>query len=275
MHAPHPTEDVHPTHVLRRGRAPLLISIPHLGTTLPEALRDDYTPLALTLTDTDWHLDRLYAFATQLDATLIAARISRYVIDLNRPSSGESLYPGQATTGLCPTTTFDGQPLYRPGREPGADEIARRVETWWAPYHAALETELARLRGQHPDVLLWEAHSIASHVPRLFDGKLPDLNFGTHGGLACAPDLLAAVTAPLQRHPALSWVVNGRFKGGHITRHHGQPQRGIHAIQLEMCQCLYMDEQPPFTYQEKRAAPVQQALQEMLQAALGQLGQAR
>lgn len=271
MHAPDPSVEEHPTHLLRRGAAPLLISIPHLGTRLPEALREDYAPHALALPDTDWHLDRLYDFAAALDATVIASRVSRYVIDLNRPATGESLYPGQATTGLCPTTTFDGRPLYRPGREPSQADIAQRIERWWTPYHAALRAELDRLRAGHRQVLLWEAHSIASVVPRLFDGKLPDLNFGTHGGQACDDALLQAVTAPLAAHPEISRVVNGRFKGGHITRHYGRPADGIQAIQLEMCQSLYMDEQPPYDYDPVRADRIQPVLRGLLQAGLDHL----
>jgi N-formylglutamate deformylase len=262
-----------PIYHLHRGTAPLLISIPHLGTELPADLRHGYSDEALALADTDWHLDQLYAFAHGLGASVLGAKLSRYVVDLNRPASGESLYPGQATTGLCPTETFHGVPLYRPGAEPAAAEQARRVHTYWQPYHQALSDELSRLRAQHGQVLLWEAHSIASRVPRLFEGKLPDLNFGTHSGAACHPALLDAVLQALQTPQAspLSHVVNGRFKGGYITRALGQPAAGIHAIQLEMCQSLYMQETPPFHYRPDLAAVVQPVLQQLLQAALGWL----
>lgn len=259
-----------PIFRLERGTAPLLISIPHLGTRLPDDLDPVYSDEAFQTGDTDWHLDRLYAFARALGASVLGARVSRYVIDLNRPSTGESLYPGQTTTGLCPTETFKGVPLYRPGLEPDAAEVARRVQTYWQPYHQALSDELARLRARHGHVLLWEAHSIASVLPRLFDGKLPDLNFGTHSGQACRPELLEAVLQPLQttRNPGLTHVVNGRFKGGYITRHYGQPDQGVSAIQLEMCQSLYMDETAPFGYRADRAARVEPLLGELLQEAL-------
>ncbi len=260
------------THLYRlhRGTAPLLISIPHLGTNLPEELQNGFSDEARVLADTDWHLDRLYAFAQDLGASVLAAQVSRYVIDLNRPPGGESLYPGQTTTGLCPTETFEGVPLYRPGAEPDAAEQGRRVQAFWQPYHDALQTELARLRALHGRVLLWEAHSIASVLPRLFDGKLPDLNFGTHGGAACNPALLDAVLQPLQAPEAapFSHVVNGRFKGGYITRAYGQPEAGIHAIQLEMCQSLYMNETAPFGYRAGLAGQVQPVLQSLLQAGL-------
>lgn len=257
-----------PIYHLQRGTAPVLISIPHLGTHLPDDLRSRYSDAALPVADTDWHLDRLYAFAPELGIGVLGAKVSRYVIDLNRPASGESLYPGQTTTGLCPTETFRGEPLYRPGHEPDATEVARRIQTYWQPYHQALADELARLRAQHGQVLLWEAHSIASVLPRLFDGKLPDLNFGTHSGAACRNALLDAVLAPLTDESGLTHIVNGRFKGGWITRHFGQPQQGIHAIQLEMCQSLYMDETAPFGYQEDLAQSIQPVLRSLLESAL-------
>lgn len=261
----------HDTYTLHQGTAPLLISIPHLGTTLPEELQNAYSDEALQLADTDWHLDRLYAIARPLGASFLCAKVSRYVIDLNRPSTGESLYPGQTTTSLCPTTTFKGVPLYRSGMEPDAVEVQRRVDTYWRPYHIALRMELERLRAWHPQVLLWEAHSIASVLPRLFNGKLPDLNFGTNDGAACDPEVLQAVLAPLDTQSGYTHVVNGRFKGGYITRHFGAPEAGIHAIQLEMCQCLYMNEDVPFEYRVENASRVQPVLSSILSAALTHL----
>ena len=252
---------------LHQGTAPLLISIPHLGTRLPAEINAAFSPEAAIVSDTDWHLDRLYGFARAMGASVLGATISRYAIDLNRPPGGESLYPGQTTTGLCPTETFRGEALYRPGQEPGLQEVARRRATYWQPYHDALQDELQRLRTLHGQVMLWEAHSIASVLPRLFEGKLPDLNFGTNAGITCAPAILGAVLAPLAGGtvPApVSHVVDGRFKGGYITRHYGQPDQGIHAIQLEMSQSLYMDEAPPFAYRADLAEKVQPLLQAML-----------
>jgi N-formylglutamate deformylase len=260
---------------LHAGSVPLLVSIPHLGRHLPEDLREDYSPEAAIVSDTDWHLDQLYDFARGMGASVLGATISRYAIDLNRPPSGESLYPGQTTTGLCPTETFRGVPLYLPGREPGEGEIARRRAHYWQPYHNALRAELDRLKAIHGRVLLWEAHSIASVLPRLFEGKLPDLNFGTNAGAACAPSLLDAVLAPLRAAPGpYTHVVNGRFKGGYITRHYGVPADGVHAIQLEMCQSVYMDEAAPFAYRPDLAAGVQGLLQDMLAGGLAWIRQA-
>lgn len=235
----------------RRG-GPLVVSIPHLGTVIPDYLRGLYTPQALSLADTDWHLDRVYAFAKSLDATVVRAKISRYVIDVNRPSTGDSLYPGMITTTLCPTESFRGEPLYLDDAAPEAAEVERRIAAYWQPYHEALKTELDRLRELHPNVLLWEAHSIASLLPRLFAGKLPDFNFGTSEGSSCDDSLVAGAMQPL-RTTGHTWVLNGRFKGGFITRKYGAPQRGIHAIQLEMCQSLYMDEEAPFGWREDLA----------------------
>jgi N-formylglutamate deformylase len=209
-----------------------------------------------------------------MGASVLGARLSRYAIDLNRPPNGESLYPGQTTTGLCPTETFRGVPLYAQGFVLDSDEIARRRALYWQPYHNALQEELARLRKQHRQVLLWEAHSIASVLPRLFEGKLPDLNFGTHGGLSCDPSVMAAVLVPLTESDVatpFSHVLNGRFKGGYITRNYGNPASGVHAIQLEMCQSLYMNEALPFAYRDDLAQQVQPLLQQMLGNAVQQI----
>jgi N-formylglutamate deformylase len=252
---------------LQRGTAPLLISIPHLGTHIPDDLRGQYSEVALTVADTDWHLDRLYGFAADLGATVVGARVSRYVVDLNRPPNDESLYPGQTTTGLCPTETFRGEPVYKAGCEPEAAEKQRRVEQYWQPYHAVLARELARLRAQHQNVLLWEAHSIASVLPRLFDDKLPDLNLGTQDGRTAAATVQRAAENAAQAGE-FTWIANGRFKGGYITRHFGAPQAGIHAIQLEMCQSTYMSEVFPFHYDDARAAKVQPVLRGMVEVSL-------
>ena len=254
----------------RRGNAPVLVSMPHVGTELPEAVRPQLTAVAELLQDTDWHIERLYAFAESLDATVLRARHSRYAIDLNRPPDGASLYPGQTTTGLCPTETFRGEPLYPEGRQPDETEQARRLVHHWRPYHDALRTELGRLRAIHGAVLLWDAHSIASHLPRLFDGQLPDFNFGTADGASCAPALIDAVRGAARGHP-YTQVLTGRFKGGYITRHYGAPNAGIHAIQLEMSQAIYMQETPPFSWLPALASPVQAALEDMFGAALATL----
>jgi len=254
-------------YTLERGTAPLLISIPHLGTQIPDELRGQYTDAALTVADTDWHLDRLYAFAKELGATILGARVSRYVIDLNRPPNDESLYPGQTTTSLCPTETFRGEPLYRDGCIPDAAERQRRVATYWQPYHDTLRAELQRLHAQHTNVLLWEAHSIASVLPRLFDSKLPDLNLGTQDGRTAA-SIVQARAESAAASSGYTWVANGRFKGGYITRHFGAPHDGVHAIQLEMCQSTYMSETAPFDYVPSLAARVEPVLRQMVGGAL-------
>lgn len=266
--------DVRSVFELHQGEAPLLISIPHVGTALPAEIRPQFADVAAVLRDTDWHLDRLYDFAASLGATVLQARVSRYAIDLNRPPTDESLYPGQTTTGLCPTETFAGEPLYPAGYTFDAAERERRLRTYWRPYHAALRTELVRLRARHGSVLLWDAHSIASRVPRLFPGRLPDFNFGTADGRACAPSLVESVM-DAARVGSFGQVLNGRFKGGYITRHYGAPVHNIHAIQLEMCQCLYMCETTPFDYRSELAGRVQVALRAMLAAALAHLPHVR
>ncbi|WP_321927403.1 N-formylglutamate deformylase [Paraburkholderia guartelaensis] len=255
-----------PIFDFRRGTVPLLVSIPHLGTAIPADIREQLTDVAGEVADTDWHLDRLYAFAEKMGASVLGARVSRYVIDLNRPPSGESLYPGQTTTSLCPTETFRGEPLYRNGSGPDAAEIARRLEQYWRPYHAQLRAELDRLTAEFGAVLLWEAHSIASVLPRLFEGKLPDLNIGTNGGLSCDASVLDAITRTLDTQP-FTWIANGRFKGGYNTRAYGEPQKGVHAVQLEMCQSTYMSETSPFAYLPEVASEVEPVVERMVTAA--------
>jgi len=248
----------------------LLISIPHLGRHVPSDVRDRYTPRALALEDTDWHLDRLYDFAAELDATVVRATVSRYVIDVNRPASGESLYPGMVTTSLIPLESFRGSPLYRDGLEPGPQEVARRVEQYWKPYHEALKAEIARLRSRHERILLWEAHSIASVLPRLFTGTLPDFCFGTSEGQSCDEAVVAGAVDAI-RDSEWSWVVNGRFKGGFITRRYGHPSTGVNALQLEMCQSLYMEESAPFAWRPDLAARVGPAVRRCVEGAMEQL----
>jgi N-formylglutamate amidohydrolase len=257
-----------PIYSLTPGETPLLISVPHAGTAIPQSISDRLVDEARGTPDADWHVDRLYGFARELGAGLLVANYARYVIDLNRPPDDQSLYPGQATTGLCPTEFFDGRPLYRAGQEPDADERAERRANYWQPYHDRLAEALADIRARHGHAILYDAHSIRSVVPRLFDGQLPDLNLGTAKGESCAPGLTQAVAKAMAAGP-FSHVVDGRFVGGYITRHYGRPADGIHALQMELAQRQYMDEEPPFTYRPERAERLQATLRDMLQAALG------
>jgi N-formylglutamate deformylase len=263
MSEPAPDE----VYALHRGAMPLLISLPHVGTTIPAALRPAYVARALAVEDTDWHLDSLYDFAPELGASLIVPRLSRYVIDLNRPPEDEPLYAGANNTELCPTRFFTGEPLYRPGQAPDEAQIAHRRDAYWRPYHEALAAELARLQAIHGHALLLDGHSIRSRLPWLFDGKLPDLNLGTAGGASCAPALRDALAEVLARSgtlaPAYTHAIDGRFRGGYITRRYGRPQAGVHAVQLEMCWSCYMAEQPPYAIDEGRALYLRPVLREL------------
>ena len=223
---------------VHQGQAPLVIGLPHTGTEIPDDIAATMVSPWLSRKDADWWVDRLYAFAVELDATLVRTAISRSVIDVNRDPSGQSLYPGMTTTGLCPTETFDGESLYRPGLEPDPAEIERRRALFFDPYHAALTRELERLGADGP-VVLYDAHSIRSVVPRLFEGELPQFNIGDNGGQTCDPALTTAVEAACAV-TGLSHVVNGRFKGGWTTRHYGRPADGWHAIQMELADRGYM-----------------------------------
>jgi formiminoglutamase len=256
---------------ITRGTAPLILSIPHAGTDIPDDIALTLADPWLARKDADWHVADLYAFAADLGATIIRTRISRTVIDMNRPPDGASLYPGQATTDLCPLTSFDGEPLYRPGQEPDAAEVARRRDLYHTPYHAALATEIARLRDRHPSVVLYDCHSIRSRVPRLFDGDLPHFNIGTNSGTACAPALQAAVERACDV-TQFSRVSNGRFKGGYITRHYGQPANGVHGVQMELACRGYLAEPAwpldatnwPAAFDPAYAAPMVSALTHIL-----------
>lgn len=252
---------------LHRGDAPLLVSLPHDGAFIPDDLAARMTPAARRAPDTDWHVSQLYAFARELGASVIAPVHSRYVVDLNRPSDNASLYPGQNTTGLCPIVQFSGEPVYQAGEEPQSAEIAARVERYWQPYHSALVGELARLRAAHGRVVLWEGHSIRSAVPFLFEGRLPDFNLGTMDGASCSPALQQKLAHVLAAERNYTHVVNGRFKGGYITRHYGRPADGVEAVQLELAQSNYMDE-ATFEYLPERAAPTQAVIRRLLECCL-------
>lgn len=254
-------------YALHRGSTPLLVSLPHVGTTIPGELAPRFIERALAVEDTDWHLERLYAFVHELGASLIVPRYSRYLIDLNRPPENRQLYAGANNTELCPTRFFTGEPLYRDGLQPDEAEVERRLARYWRPYHDALAAELARLRAQHGHAVLWDGHSIKSVLPWLFDGKLPDLNLGTADGASCAPQLRAALMQMLAAQDRYTQVTDGRFKGGHITRHYGRPQAGIHAVQLEMCCSTYMVEAPPFDFDPQLAAQVEPVLRRLLETA--------
>ncbi len=252
---------------MHRGGAPLLISLPHDGSAVPEGIATRLTPSARRVPDTDWHVSRLYAFSEALGASILAPRHSRYVVDLNRPPDDVSLYPGQNTTGLCPIVQFSGEPVYLEGQAPSRDEIEARVDTYWRPYHEALAEEIARLRDAHGRVVLWEGHSIRSLVPFLFEGRLPDVNVGTAAGTSCSTALRERLRGVLEAQDDYSFVLDGRFKGGYITRHYGRPEEGVDAVQLELAQLNYMDEDS-FAYRDDVAAPTQALIRRLLEAAL-------
>ncbi|MBA4177478.1 MAG: N-formylglutamate deformylase [Leptothrix sp. (in: Bacteria)] len=258
----------HDVYHLHKGTRPLLISFPHVGTQIPPQQRARYTERALLVEDTDWFLDRLFAFAEPLGASLLVPHHSRYLIDLNRPSDNQPMYPGQNNTELCPTRHFSGQPLYREGQAPDEAEVKRRVFAYWQPYHDALQAELARLKARHGHAVLFDAHSIKSELPWLFEGTLAHMNIGTAGGASCAPALRERVQAVFAAQADYTQVLDGRFKGGHITRTYGQPATGVHAVQLEMCWRAYMLETPPYAWHEERAAAVRPLLQALVQAML-------
>ncbi len=250
------------------GESPLLISIPHDGRALPPAIAERMTARARELPDTDWHVVRLYEFAKNLGASIITANYSRYVVDLNRSDADEALYKRRFVTGLCPEQTFDGKDIYLPGETVGADEKKDRIAKYWRPYHDKIASYLNDIKDRFGYALLWDAHSIPSNVPLLFDGELPQLNFGTNDGRSCANDMIEPVIAEAKAGGAYSVILDGRFKGGYITRHYGEPANGVHAIQLELAQRCYMSEES-LKFDEELASQLQQLLSRVLQAYLG------
>lgn len=253
-----------PVYTFHEGHLPLVISVPHDGRTLPPDVDAALTREAKALPDTDWHVARLYDFCREFGASMIVARYSRYVVDLNRSAEDDALYPGQPSTGLCPSQTFSGRAIYADGGDVSAEARERRVRRYWRPYHDRLEDCLAGLQARHGYALLWDAHSIASRVPRLFDGELPELNLGTNDGQSCPPRVAEAVRRAAEAS-TYSSVVDGRFRGGYITRHYGAPDRNRHAIQLELAQRCYIREDT-LRYDASRAAMLTGVLRRMLQA---------
>ena len=249
---------------LTRGDGPVIVNVPHAGTHVPASIGATLTLDARTLPDTDWHVEKLCAFAAQTGATLMCATHSRYVVDLNRDPSGAALYAGADNTEICPTRTFANAPVYMPGTEPSSDDVGARVAACFLPYHVALAAQIERVRARHGYAVLLDAHSIPAEVPRFFDGRLPDLNLGTADGASCAAELQTQAEAVLADASGFSHVVNGRFKGGWITRRYGRPSECAHALQLEIAQRCYMDEAPPYPWDPARAAALEAVLRQLV-----------
>lgn len=251
-------------YTFHSGSVPLLVSLPHGSTYIPSAISDRLTPAAKRTPDTDWHMERLYDFAGDLGANVIAATHSRYVIDLNRDPAGSQLYQNANNTELCPTTTFDLDPIYVAGKQPDETEIAHRIDQYWRPYHTKLRTELNALKEKFGVAVLFDGHSIRSVVPRFYAGRIPDLNLGSAHGKSAAPDLADLAFATLLGQ-GYSAVWDDRFTGGYITRTYGNPASNIHALQLELTWRTYMDEEN-FQYEPKQADQLRALLKELIAA---------
>ena len=250
--------DFHP------GTTPLLISIPHAGTLLPEDIAKRLTAVGRDLPDTDWYVDRLYEFAREMGASIIKANYSRYVVDLNRAPDSQSLYVGESTSPVCALRTFSNQEIYLSGKQPASAEVATRIERYWRPYHERIDSELAKLVAEHGKALLWDAHSVASEVPELFTGVLPEFNLGTRDGQSCPPRLANKLLDVVTRDGKYGAVLNGRFKGGYITLHYGRPAEHRYAVQLELAQRAYMQEQPRGGWVPAVAQSTQQLIAQLL-----------
>ncbi|MEM9619797.1 MAG: N-formylglutamate deformylase [Pseudomonadota bacterium] len=255
---------MNPVEVIR-GASPVILAVPHAGLHVPSDIEAHFNETGRTLADTDWHVDRLYE-DLMAEATIVRATFHRYVIDANRDPSGKSLYPGQNTTGLCPLTDFFGASIYDYGYAPDEAEIERRRLAFHAPYHAALEAEIGRVRDHFGAAILYDCHSIRSEIPFLFEGTLPDFNIGTNDGDTCAPEIEQTVFDICKSAVTYTSVLNGRFKGGWTTRQYGRPERGVHAIQMELAQSTYMLEKAPWTYDPDKAADIRVYLEKILNA---------
>lgn len=254
---------------LRQGNSKILVSMPHVGTQLPEWMIPCMHKEAMDLPDTDWYLEELYDFLEDLDVTVIAAQYSRYLVDLNRSADDISLYPGSDVTGLCPTDTFSGKLIYKQEPHLNTTELKNRLTKFWYPYHKALASEIARIKAIHGNVIVWDAHSIRSEVPRFFNGELPQLNIGTVDGTTCQQALIEKMLDVIKSNGDYSWVENGRFKGGFITRHYSQPSLDINTVQLEIAMRSYIDEsslKPNFD--NHKAQPLRVLLKAMMQSIL-------
>ncbi len=249
---------------IAKGDSPLILSVPHAGTHIPDAIRTRLNDRGLAIADTDWHVDRLYKDLIP-GATMIKANFHRYVIDANRGADDSSLYPGRNTTGLCPLTDFDGRPIWRDGAAPTSDDIDARRETFHRPYHEGVEAAIAAAQARHGVAVLYDCHSIRSTIPFLFEGELPALNIGTNDSKSCSP-ALERMVASHSSDSAFSSILNGRFKGGWTTRHYGDPARKVHTIQMEIAQRCYMTEAPPWDYDDGKAEILRRLLKTILSA---------
>ncbi|OCP02889.1 MULTISPECIES: N-formylglutamate deformylase [unclassified Ensifer] len=249
---------------VKRGNSPVILGFPHTGTEVPRAVWDRLNDNGRILADTDWHIHELYDGLLK-DVTVVRATFHRYVIDANRDPEGVSLYPGQNTTGLVPETDFDGKPIWKDGQKPTDAEVAERLQAFHAPYHAALAAEIERVKSIHGVAVLYDCHSIRSHIPFLFEGKLPDFNIGTDMGKTCAPEIERGVVDITTTAKGYSSILNGRFKGGWTTRHYGRPETGVHAIQMELAQSTHLAaEEPPFALDAGRSALLREPLKAIL-----------
>lgn len=257
--------DVNPIFTFHAGSLPLLISIPHAGVEVPADIQRRFTAAGRDLPDTDWYVDQLYEFAKDMGASIIKANLSRYVVDLNRSPDSQPLYQSNATSPVCPSLTFAGDAIYADAAEPDQSEIRQRIDAYWQPYHHRLAAELERIKAKHGRALLWDAHSIASEVPALFDGLLPAFNFGTRDHASCPEHIARSLVRLVEEEDVFTAALNARFKGGYITLHHGRPENNVYAVQLELAQRTYMNEAPRGQWERDRASAAALRIERLLQ----------
>ncbi len=231
----------------RGASLPILVSVPHSGTEFPEDLEKFFKEkFRKDPEDTDWLVHKVYDFLPSLGIPVLHAKYSRYVVDLNRDPDDVALYnDDRFITGLFPTHSFTKEALYKDKstQEEALSEFDRkwRMDRFYWPYYRAIQSHLTEKRDQHKAALLFDAHSIARSVPSLSAEPFPDLVLGTQMGFTADKKLIDAALEVLERSP-YKVSHNDPFRGGNITRNHGNPEMGFHAMQLEMCQDLYLAE---------------------------------
>jgi N-formylglutamate deformylase len=248
------------------SEVPIVISVPHCGIEFPDEIKDQYKKKMIkSPDDTDWFVDQLYDFAPALGITMITANYSRWVIDLNRDKNNKPLYSdGRLITGLCPVTTFLGEPIYKDERtEVEPPERKRRIDLYYTPYHQQLEKLLSEYKKKFGKVLLWDCHSIRQSVPTLHKEKFPDLILGDADSTSASPGLIEAALGVLD-HNTYSVKHNQPFKGGYITRRYGKPSANQHALQLEMSKVCYMDDTEK-KYDQARADKMRELLKRVFE----------
>ncbi len=246
-------------------RIPILVSVPHAGILFPKEVLEKMDPeKAAFPEDTDWFVDQLYGFCSEMGITMIVANYSRCVVDLNRDPNNIPLYKdGRVITDVVSVTDFNGAPIYKDEYKPNETEIQNRLDHYFFPYHHKIEEILADLKKEFGVALLFDAHSIKKNVPGIQKDDFPQVILGDNDETSAHPELIQTAVESLSGK-SFNFSHNFPFKGGFITRSFGKPEQNIHALQLEMTKTNYMNDSET-EYDLERAEKIQQILKITLQ----------